>query len=125
MAPRTQTKTATVPVVAIPAPVSAPIPTEKAARSAPSKKAVVSAPTPVSATIVSTPVIVDDATTNDSSRESRYKSVLASIDAQVATLKELRALAVANYKTDSVELKLAQKSSGRRRRQVRKWRTSA
>jgi len=120
MAPRTQTKTTPAPVVATPAPapVSAPITIDKAARSAPSKKAVVSAPTPVSANIVSTPVIVDDASTNDSSRESRYKSVLASIDAQVATLKELRALAVANYKTDSVELKLAQKSSGRRRRQA-------
>lgn len=122
MAPRTQTKTA--PVVATPAPVvaSAPAPsTEKAARSAPSKKAVAAAPSPapVSAPIVvSTPVVADDATSNESSRESRYKSVLASIDAQVATLKELRALAVANYKTDSVELKLAQKSSGRRRRQA-------
>jgi chromatin remodeling complex protein RSC6 len=113
MAPRTQTKTA--PVVAPPAPVVTPAPsTDKAARSAPSKKAVVAAPAPVSAP----PVVTDDATTNDTSRESRYKSVLASIDAQVATLKELRALAVANYKTDSVELKLAQKSSGRRRRQA-------
>jgi chromatin remodeling complex protein RSC6 len=111
MAPRTQTKTA--PVVATPAP--APVSAEKAA---PSKKAnaVVAAPAPV---VVSTPVVADTAATNnDSSRESRYKSVLSSIDAQVATLKELRALAVANYKTDSVELKLAQKSSGRRRRQA-------
>lgn len=114
MAPRTQTKTA--PVVATPVPVPS---TDKTTRSAPSKKAVVAAPTPAP-TIVSTPIVVaDDATTaSDSSRESRYKSVLASIDAQVATLKELRALAVANYKTDSVELKLAQKSSGRRRRQA-------
>jgi chromatin remodeling complex protein RSC6 len=119
MAPRTQTKTATAPVVATPAPVAAPS-TDKAARSAPSKKAVVAAPTPVTVpVVVSTPVVADEAAaTNDSSRESRYKSVLASIDAQIATLKELRALAVVNYKTDSVELKLAQKSSGRRRRQA-------
>jgi chromatin remodeling complex protein RSC6 len=113
MAPRTQTKTAPVVATTTPAAASA----EKAAHSAPVKKAVVAAPVVVAAPapiVVPTPVVADEST--DSSRESRYKSVLASIDAQVATLKELRALAVTNYKTDSVELKLAQKSSGRRRR---------
>ncbi len=114
---RTQVKTAPV-VATTPAPVAAPAPVaEKAARSAPVKKVAVSAaPAPVSAPIVvvPNPTVVEEST--ESSRESRYKSVLASIDAQVATLKELRSLAVSNYKTDSVELKLAQKSSGRRRR---------
>ena len=110
---RTQVKTA--PVVATPAPAPTPAPVvEKAVRSAPIKKAVVAAPASTPIVVIPTPTIVEEST--DSSRESRYKSVLSSIDAQVATLKELRALAVSNYKTDSVELKLVQKSSGRRRR---------
>ena len=108
---RTQVKTA--PVVATTAPVA-----EKAARSAPVKKAaipvVAAAPVPIVVIPAPAPAPVEEST--DSSRESRYKSVLASIDAQVATLKELRSLAVSNYKTDSAELKLVQKSSGRRRR---------
>lgn len=107
---RTQVKPAPVVATPVPAPVA-----EKAARSAPVKKAAaVVAPVPSPIVVVPTPIVADEST--DSSRESRYKSVLASIDAQVATLKELRSLAVSNYKTDSVELKLAQKSSGRRRR---------
>jgi chromatin remodeling complex protein RSC6 len=113
---RTQVKTAPVVATTTPVPTAAPV-AEKAARSAPIKKAAVSAaPAVVSASIVvvPNPTIVEEST--ESSRESRYKSVLASIDAQVATLKELRSLAVSNFKTDSVELKLAQKSSGRRRR---------
>lgn len=113
---RTQVKTA--PVVATPAPVPtvAPVAT-KATHSAPVKKAApVVAPTPVSAPAVVVPTHTVAEESTESSRESRYKSVLASIDAQIATLKELRSLTVSNYKTDSVELKLVQKSSGRRRR---------
>jgi chromatin remodeling complex protein RSC6 len=112
---RTQVKSA--PVVATtptpaPVPVAAPTPVAvKTVRSAPIKK---TATVTVPIVVVPNPVIVEEST--DSSRESRYKSVLASIDSHISTLKELRALAVSNYKTDSVELKLAQKSSGRRRR---------
>ena len=89
---RTQVKTAPVVATTAPVPAAAPV-AEKAARSAPVKKAApVVAPAPVSApiVIVPTPTVAEEST--DSSRESRYKSVLASIDAQVATLKELRSL---------------------------------
>lgn len=52
------------------------------------------------------------------SREDRHKAVLAAVDAQITALKQHRTNLVANFKSDTVDLKTAQKSSGRRRRQV-------
>ncbi len=67
------------------------------------------------------PVPVDpsqEASSSELSREDRHKAVLAAVDAQITALKQHRANLVANFKSDTVDLKTAQKSSGRRRRQV-------
>ena len=59
--------------------------------------------------------VVEVAESSTNTREDRYKSVLASIDSQLAVLKTLRTQAVSNYKADNADFKNAQKS-GRRRR---------
>lgn len=59
-----------------------------------------------------------EASVSELSREDRHKAVLAAVDAQITALKQHRTNLVANFKSDTADLKTAQKSSGRRRRQV-------
>lgn len=99
----------------------------KSSSSASAPVAVVAAPAPSTpksvsskkeAVVVAAPVVAAVAESNESpvqTREERYKSFLASIDAQLAVLKTLRAQAVANFKSDNSDFKSAAKS-GRRRR---------
>lgn len=72
----------------------------------------------VSETVVVTPVAVAPVAEAQSgeSRDDRHKALLASIDAQIASLKTLRSSLLSSFKADAVELKAAQKSNGRRRR---------
>jgi len=129
MPPRVQSKStsssapSTAAPVAASAPAPAPAPTT--APSSDTKKVVRSKKEPVvEASLTSTvaPVATDapvaEGTDGASSqtRDDRYKSMLASIDAQLATLKSLRSQVVLNFKADSLDLKVAQKSGGRRRR---------
>ena len=76
------------------------------------KTEAVAVPVPVAAPVVE----VAESSTN--TREDRYKSVLASIDSQLAVLKTLRTQAVSNYKADNADFKNAQKSGRRRRAPV-------
>jgi len=125
MPPRTQAKStsssaasSTAPVVA-PTPAPAPTPSSESKKVVRPKKDAVSEvpPTTVAPASGEQPAVAD-ATEGASTqtRDDRYKSLLASIDAQLATLKTLRSQVVLNFKADSVDLKVAQKSGGRRRR---------
>ena len=72
---------------------------------------------PVATSVVSEPVAppVTEAQSGES-RDDRHKALLASIDAQIASLKTIRSSLLSSFKADAVELKAAQKSNGRRRR---------
>jgi len=108
------------PVVA-PAPVAAPASESKKSEKPlrVKKEKIVEAP-------VATPAVAESvavaaaaapaAAPAEDSRDDRHKALLASVDAQIASLKTLRASLVSSFKADAVELKLAQKSTGRRRR---------
>lgn len=114
MAPRSQPKTSSSSssstAVVAPKLESAPVVDSKTK----SVKETATAPAPA-------PVPVDPAqesTASELSREDRHKAVLAAVDAQIAALKQHRSNLVSNFKSDTADLKTAQKSSGRRRRQV-------
>ena len=121
-AQRTQTKS--TPSSAAPAPASTT--TQSAVQPAEPKKVVRPKKDTVTEVATATPVVapapsVSEPASSDSdasvqTRDDRYKAVLASLDAQLATLKTLRAQVVVNFKADTQDLKLAQKSSGRKRR---------
>jgi len=125
MAPRVQPKSSSssAPAVTVSAPVApvAPVAVDNTAKKVVRTKketttssTTVSAPTPV--TVPVTTSTEPESETTSQTREDRYKSVLAAVDAQLATLKSHRAQLVANFKADSLDLKAAQKSGGRRRR---------
>ena len=73
---------------------------------------------PVAVAVAVAAPVVEVAESSTNTREDRYKSVLASIDSQLAVLKTLRTQAVSNYKADNAEFKNAQKSGRRRRAPV-------
>ena len=124
MPPRVQAKStsssaaSTVAPVAVPTTASTPTPssdTKKVVRT--KKEPVVEVSSNTVVAVSSDPAVTE--TTEGASaqtRDDRYKSMLASIDAQLATLKSLRSQVVLNFKADSLDLKVAQKSGGRRRR---------
>lgn len=124
MPPRVQAKSTSSSAPTTAAPVAAPAPT--AASSSDAKKVVRAKKEPVAEVHPSAvaPVAVETTTTtteapeasSTQTRDDRYKSMLASIDAQLASLKSLRSQVVLNFKADGVDLKVAQKSGGRRRR---------
>lgn len=97
---RTQSKTATT---------SSAAPAAAAPKKAPRAAKKVETPVVAPAPVVETPAV--EAPT----RESRHKDALAAVDAQIASLKALRASLVANYKADGVELKAALSQKGGRR----------
>lgn len=124
---RTQSKTSTAAPAAIVSVVSAPVvdTTKSAAPVAPSatKKVIKKeVPTPVDvapvavASSASATTEAVSSTESSSSREDRHRSALKVVDDQIAALKALRVGLVSNYKADTVDLKAAQKSGGRRRR---------
>ena len=128
MPPRVQAKSSSSSAAAASAPV---VPSTSAVSvpsvSADTKKVVRTKKEPVSdvqstVPVTQAPVATEQQTaeTADSlsshTREDRYKSMLAAVDAQLATLKTLRSQVVLNFKADSLDLKVAQKSGGRRRR---------
>jgi chromatin remodeling complex protein RSC6 len=126
MPPRVQAKSSSSSTASTPAPVvaSAAVPTPSV--STDTKKVVRAKKEPV-ADVQTTPVtqatVVAEhqatETTDSTSthtREDRYKAMLASIDTQLNALKTLRSQVVLNFKADSADLKVAQKSGGRRRR---------
>lgn len=76
----------------------------------------VAAPAQAAAPVPADPA--QEPSASELSREDRHKAVLAAVDAQITALKQHRTNLVANFKSDTVDLKTAQKSSGRRRRQV-------
>jgi chromatin remodeling complex protein RSC6 len=81
------------------------------------KEPVVEVTSTTTSTVVADQTVVETTESGSTqTREDRYKSMLASIDAQLATLKTLRSQVVLNFKADSLDLKVAQKSGGRRRR---------
>ena len=122
MPPRTQAKStsssaapAATPVEVV-APATAPVTeTKKVVR--PKKEPVAEVPATTTAP-ASTEQVAAEATDGSSTqtRDDRYKSMLAALDAQLLTLKTLRSQVVLNFKADSLDLKVAQKSGGRRRR---------
>jgi|LauGreDrversion4_2_1035121.scaffolds.fasta_scaffold765022_1 chromatin remodeling complex protein RSC6 len=102
---------------ALSAPTTAPTNTDPKKVVRTKKEPVAEAPSTTVSTVVSEPTTNEVTETSTSqTREDRYKSMLASIDAQLASLKTLRSQVVLNFKADSVDLKVAQKSGGRRRR---------
>lgn len=105
---RTQSKTATSSAAPAAAP-AATTTTKKAPRAAKKVETPVVAPAPV---VEAAPAAAD---VEAPTRESRHKDALAAVDAQIASLKALRASLVANYKADGVELKAAQSQKGGRR----------
>lgn len=128
MPPRVQAKSSSSSTVSAPTPVVANTASVSASSvTADAKKVVRTKKEPVADVQSSTPTVQAPSVaehqaseTSDSqsthTREDRYKSMLASIDAQLASLKTLRSQVVLNFKADSVDLKVAQKSGGRRRR---------
>lgn len=114
MAPRSQPKTSssTSSSTAVVAPKLDSTPVESKTKSVKAAAAPVQAPAPVPAEPA------QEVSSTELSREDRHKAVLAAVDAQIAALKQHRSNLVANFKSDTVDLKTAQKSSGRRRRQV-------
>jgi chromatin remodeling complex protein RSC6 len=114
MAPRSQPKTSssTSNSTAVLAPKvdSTPVDSKTKSVKAVAPPAAVPAPVPADPS--------QEASSSELSREDRHKAVLAAVDAQITALKQHRANLVANFKSDTVDLKTAQKSSGRRRRQV-------
>lgn len=124
MAPRVQAKSSSSSTVSTSAPVvaSAPVPSV----SAETKKVVRTKKEPVTdvqtTPVTQAPVVpehqatetTDSASTH--TRDDRYKAMLASIDTQLTALKTLRSQVVLNFKADGLDLKVAQKSGGRRRR---------
>lgn len=123
MPPRVQAKSTSSSAASTAAPVVAQTPTTPTAN-ADTKKVVRTKKEPVVEVPSTTvPPTASDAAVGETTegasaqtRDDRYKSMLASIDAQLATLKSLRSQVVLNFKADSVDLKVAQKSGGRRRR---------
>lgn len=123
-AQRTQTKSTSSSAAPAPAPV--PTPVQPVAQATEPKKVVrpkkdTSAEVATVAPAAAPAPSVSEPTSSESdssvqTREDRYKAVLASLDTQLAALKTLRAQVVSNFKADSQDLKLAQKSSGRKRR---------
>ena len=116
---------AAAPVAETPAPVTAPVAADakKSDKSVRVKKEkAVEAPAPVATPAVSEVVapVASAAPATEAqsgeSRDDRHKALLASVDAQIASLKALRASLLSSFKADAVELKAAQKSNGRRRR---------
>ena len=124
MPPRVQPKSVSSSAASTAAPVAATTPVSAPSVSSDTKKVVRTKKEPVVevTTAVTSAVAGDQSvveTTEGAStqtRDDRYKSMLASIDAQLATLKTLRSQVVLNFKADSLDLKVAQKSGGRRRR---------
>ena len=122
MPPRTQAKSTSSSAAPAATPVEAPAPapvstseTKKVVR--PKKEPVAEVPATTTAP-VATEQVATEATEGSSTqtRDDRYKSMLAALDAQLLTLKTLRSQVVLNFKADSLDLKVAQKSGGRRRR---------
>jgi chromatin remodeling complex protein RSC6 len=120
MPPRTQAKSTSSSAAPAATPVEAPATasvseTKKVVR--PKKEPVSEVPATTTAP-VSTEQVAAEATdgTSTQTRDDRYKSMLAALDAQLLTLKTLRSQVVLNFKADTLDLKVAQKSGGRRRR---------
>jgi chromatin remodeling complex protein RSC6 len=121
MPPRVQAKSTTSSAPSTAAPVATPAsaPTSDAKKVVRAKKEAVVEPshTPTVAPVATdVPVTETTESASTQTRDDRYKSMLASIDAQLASLKSLRSQVVLNFKADGVDLKVAQKSGGRRRR---------
>ena len=112
---QSQVKTSSpAPVATTPAPV-AETPKPKVVKAAKAKAepvVVEQAPAPV---VVEQPAAPAEGSSTES-REDRHKAALAAVDAQLTALKQLRSTLVANFKSDSADLKAAQKAGGRRRR---------
>jgi chromatin remodeling complex protein RSC6 len=124
MPPRVQPKSVSSSAASTAAPVAATTPVSAPSVSSDTKKVVRTKKEPVVevATTVPSAVVGDQSvveTTEGAStqtRDDRYKSMLTSIDSQLAFLKTLRSQVVSNFKADTLDLKVAQKSGGRRRR---------
>jgi chromatin remodeling complex protein RSC6 len=122
MPPRTQAKStsssAAPAATPVEAPASAPVSTSETKKVVrPKKEPVAEVPATTTAP-VATEQVATEATecSSTQTRDDRYKSMLAALDAQLLTLKTLRSQVVLNFKADSLDLKVAQKSGGRRRR---------
>lgn len=124
MPPRVQPKSVPSSAASSAAPVVAPVAATPPSVSADTKKVVKTKKEPVvevSTTVPSTvvgeqPVAETTEGSSTQTRDDRYKSMLTSIDSQLAFLKTLRSQVVLNFKADTLDLKVAQKSGGRRRR---------
>ena len=124
MPPRTQAKSTSSSAAPAATPVEAPATAPAPATASETKKVVrpkkepVAEVTATTTAPVSTEQVAAEATDGSSTqtRDDRYKSMLAALDAQLLTLKTLRSQVVLNFKADSLDLKVAQKSGGRRRR---------
>ena len=131
MPPRVQSKSVSSSAASTTAPVAEVAPVSAPSVSSENKKVVRTKKEPVaevtasasasnaavtSVTVGEQPVAETTDVSSTQTRDDRYKSLLASIDAQLNTLKSLRSQVVSNFKADTLDLKVAQKSGGRRRR---------